>query len=251
MNRLAIFTFLLTRLLVAASSGQSDLPPKLTVALYAPLQKNIPVNIVGIEHDSSDIQFLVLNSSEKSVSSIIISRVNIAPLGCAVDQPGVGRDLGVRSGSGGRFLVPILPHGRALVPGKEVHYPKTTVYSARRAGAAYMQSQFGVTGVFFDDGTTWPVPIDLHYRVDPFDPSLVEAEAGKCTDVAVVAKALESVQEVVFDRQIPAVPSKSDDAVAVPHLRFSCSLEGPKAVCRLPLESNLSAPHPQPEASER
>jgi hypothetical protein len=27
---------------------------------------------------------------------------------------------------------------------------------------------------------------------------------------------------------------------AIPHLRFSCSLEGPKAVCRLPLEKQAT-----------
>jgi hypothetical protein len=36
--------------------------------------------------------------------------------------------------------------------------------------------------------------------------------------------------------------SKSDDDATFPRLRFSCSLEGPRAICRLPLEKDRALP---------
>jgi hypothetical protein len=259
-----------------AQAAKPDLPPKLTVALYAPLQKESPVHIEGFEHSQSEIQFVLSSTSDKSVVGVVIDRVDISPVGCVELKNEM--DRGIRGLSGASFELRIVPHGKAVasragifrvedIPPQGVpyphltgvtprnasnpHYPKSVVLNAREAGAAIMQAQFGVTGIFFDDGTTWPAPINLGYRPDPFDSHLVQSEAGKCTDVAAIAKALESVQEVVFERQVPTVPSKGDDAVAVPHLRFSCSLEGPKAVCRLPLETNPSTPHPQLEAPEQ
>lgn len=130
-------------------------------------------------------------------------------------------------------LTGVTPQG-AVYP----HYPKTAVFRARNAKAGYMQVQFGVIDVFFEDGSTWPAQISDGYHPEPFDRKLVEAEAGKCADVATVANALQSVQEVVFEKETPAtsdkIPGKSDDEGAPPHLRFSCSLKGSKAVCRLP-----------------
>ncbi len=207
------------------------------------------MHIVGFEHSQSEIQFVLSNTSDKPVVGVVIYRVDIAPAGCVELRSEM--DRGLRSVSGAGFELRIPPHGRAVasragifrledIPPKGApyphltgvtprnasnpHYPKSVVLDARYAGAADMQAQLGVTGVFFEDGTTWPAPINLGHGADPFDSELVEAEAGKCADAAAVAKALESVQEVVFERQVPTVPSKGDDAVAIPHLRFSCSL---------------------------
>jgi hypothetical protein len=144
-------------------------------------------------------------------------------------------------------LTGVTPQG-AVYP----HYPKAAVLRAKGAEAGYMQVQFGVTGVFFEDGSTWPAqwphfgPGDYS---DPLDRKLVEAEAGKCTDVATVAKALQSVEKVIVEKEAPAtsdkISGKSDDEKgAPPHLRFSCGLEGPRAICRMPLETDHAASRP-------
>lgn len=235
--------------LLGAAPVESD-PGAVSVinfSFYAPPQKDPPVHIEGFGHTDSEIQFVLSNASEKSVVGVLIGRTETAPPGCAT-EPTKGR-LGTSILSAGHFQVSISPHGKALLSGDQVHYPKTAVHAAQDLGAAYMQIQFGVTGVFFEDGTTWPEKIDGHYYPDPFDPKLVEAEAGKCADVAAVVNALESIKQVVFEPGRPTV-SNGEGEGAPPHLRFSCRLEGPKAVCRLPMET-ARKPEPQPEGAEQ
>lgn len=68
-------------------------------------------------------------------------------------------------------------------------------------------------------------------------------------DVATVVNALASVTKAVFEHKSPRV-SNGDDEGAPTHLRFSCRLEGSKAVCRLPMET-ARKPQPQPDAAEQ
>jgi hypothetical protein len=154
MYRLTILAFL-SGALLAAQSDRSDSAAgrMIQFAFYAPPQKGSPVHIVGFEHTESEIQFVLSNTSDKSVVGVLIGRIESAPPGCATET----RKNNLNS-SGGRFQLLIPPHGNAeLWEGQgQAHYPKTAVYGARELGAAYLQAQFGVTGVFFEDGTTWP-----------------------------------------------------------------------------------------------
>lgn len=166
--------------LLALTPAKSD-PAAISVinfSFYAPPQKDPPVHIEGFGHTDSQIQFVLSNASEKSVVGVLIGRIEIAPPGCATEPTKVR--LGTSILSAGHFQVSISPHGKAVLSGDQAHYPKTAVHGAQDLGAAYMQIQFGVTGVFFEDGTMWPTMIDGHYYPDPFDSKLVEAEAGKC-----------------------------------------------------------------------
>jgi hypothetical protein len=235
MYRLAIFIVLLTPLVATGQSAAGA--PVIRFSFYALPQNDSPVNIVGFQHSESEINFVFSNASNKTVASVLIDRVEVPPPGCAGGPK--EEDSGTRILSGGRFLVHIPAHARAVLSGAQVHYPKTAVKGAQDLGAAYLQVQVGVTAVYFEDGSTWPDPIDLHYR-NEFDSKLIEAEAGKCSDVSTVANALQSVKEIVFDREIPQAPDSEDEKIAPPHLRFSCSLEGPKAVCRMPLHKDPS-----------
>lgn len=230
MYRLTILIVLLGPVLASGKSG-ATVAPVVHFSFYAPPQNDSPVNIVGFQHTESELDLVFSNASNKTVASVLVDRVEVPPPGCATETNEGGP--GSRILGGGRFLVQIPAHGRAVLSGAQVHYPKTAVKGAQDLGVAYLQIQLGVTAVYFEDGSTWPDPIDLHYRSE-FDSKLVEGEAGKCVDVAPVVNALKSVQEIVFEHEIPTTTGKGDDDEFVPHLRFSCSLEGPKAVCRMP-----------------
>jgi hypothetical protein len=137
-------------------------------------------------------------------------------------------------------VAPIPPHDKILVSGNKVHYPRTLVHRAQDFAAAHMQMQFGITGVFFEDGTTWPDPLDLHNRSEPFDRSLAD-EDGKCGDLASAASALQSVREVVFGSELADPSGGDNDASGPPHIRFSCTLEGSQAICHMPVEGGRDA----------
>jgi hypothetical protein len=239
-------TILALVLLLVALEASSDAAPVIKFSVYAPLQKDSPVHILGFEHDGHDIQFVLSNASNKSVVGVIVRGEGSAPPGCAIESVKASSS----SDNGSRINVRIGPHGRAVASrdGDHFHYPKLLVHMAKNLGAAYLQAQFEVVFVYLEDGTTWPAKVP-GVGGEPFDPSLVEAEAGKCADVAAIANALESVQKVVFDHEGPTVPTTAKDESAPPHFSFSCSLEGPKAICRLPRETDSTSQQAQPHGA--
>jgi hypothetical protein len=213
---------------------------------------------VGFENDRTEIRYVVSNDSEKPAIGIAIAYFGAAPEKCRM-EPGTW-ESGANSERQGALLVRIPPHGRGVtngigdplsgsLTGHTTHDPKLALRSAQRLRAAYLQVQVGVFGVWYEDGSTWPA----HWLRDhppghagPFDASLIEAEAGKCTDVAAVVNTLQSVEEIVFAPETPPASDPDDATSAIPYLRFSCSLEGPKAVCRLPCSSgDCSSPQPE------
>jgi hypothetical protein len=266
-NRTAIILLALTMPSVVAASDQPDSSPAVRFSLYAPPQKDSPVQIVGFRNNRSVIQFVLSNASDKAVAAVLIGHADIAPLGCSSTLSENPHDLLKHSGAAG-FKVSLPPHGKSVAGRAGVfmigkgaspinpHWPRMFVDTARWANASYMQLQFGVTGVLFEDGTAWPAQIaflstsdfDPEKKSSPaeatamsgvsnpdtFDPMLVKAEAGKCSEVTTVASALQLVKEVVFGPEAPLTPDPDDADSTIPHLRFSCSLDGSRAVCRLP-----------------
>lgn len=201
-------------------------------ALFAPAQVGLPVHIVGFEHDERDIRLVLANSGDKAVAGAIIGDVAMAPLGCSTSTDGA------RSTGALRFAVRIGPLGKT-VTSPYLHYTSELVRRARELHAGYLQAQFGVIGVYFADGTTWPARWPnrgLSNPTDLFDPSLLGIDTGMCGNVPAVTSALENIKEVVFAKENPASSGTGDGKLPA-HLRFSCSLEGPKAICRMPLES--------------
>jgi hypothetical protein len=265
-------------ILAAFASPQSVTGQSIHFSLYAPLQKNPPVHIIGFRHGKSELGFILSNISDKTVFAVMIMAVSIVPGECL---PNTGHGADARcdmSQNGGNFRVRIPPHEEKVslpVGGVEVNWPHTIVYTAKERGVACLQVQFGVTAVFFEDGTAWPSDAGFISREDIegskgflektrtpeqantisrisnpslFDPSLVEAEAGKCPGVASTANALRSVNEIVFSNESPQ-PDRDNGKGLPPHLRFSCSLESTKAICRMPLEADHTAMQAHPKAA--
>ncbi len=254
--------------LIPPALGQAaGAPPVIRFAIYAPPQqppppsdapeRKAPAHIVGFETDRTEIRYVVSNDSDKPMIGVSIAYFDAAPEKCRT-EPGTW-ESGANSNRFGGFRVRIAPHGQGVTngigdplsgsaTGSSPHDPKLVLQGAQRLRAAYIQEQVGVFGVWYEDGSTWPA----HWRgglppgrSGPFDASLIEAEAGKCTDVANVANALQSVKEIVFGSQAPPASDPDDATSAIPHLRFSCSLEGPKAVCRLPCSGDCPSPKPR------
>lgn len=259
MYRLTVLVILSGPLLVTADV-KPDSAAIIRFSFYAPPQKAPPVHIVGFENDRSEVYPVLENTSDKTVVAVLVGIEHIVPAGCSLDANRGSVGFG---GAGFRLRIPahhnaiatragiFLPEGGKPEPPASPQYPTWMVFDARRAAAAYMQVQFGVTGVYFEDGSTWPEQIATGYPLDPFDPSLVAAEAGKCSDVPAVVNALKLVKEVIFDHERPTISDQADEKTLPPHLRFSCSLEGPKAVCRLPLEQDQSTKKPESETSKQ
>ena len=273
MSRFSVFIAILAS---ALALGQAAKPaPVIHFSVYAPPQVDPPVHIVGFEHDRSELRFVLSNTSERSVDAVVIAFVDLVPRGCSTD-PWPDRPVKYYHAAG--FKVRIAPHGRAVATRAGIqligspppspmypHLPKGIVNIAKSTKAGYMQVQFGITAVRFEDGTAWPAQTAIVLRddfaptvktltsdqviaqhalihPDPFDPQLVETEVGKCADVAAAESALQSVEEVVFDREEPTASDRNDDKTSPPHLRFSCSLEGPKAICRMPMATHHITP---------
>ncbi len=283
MRRFGTLAFTLVSLFAGAVSGQSGPAPTIHFSLYAPPQKDPPVEIVALEHDRSELRFVLSNISDEAVVAVVITRVDIVPQGCST-EPSAEPHRPAKNSNPGGYKVSITPHGKGVATKEGIqligtgasprysHEPRKVVDSAKWAQAGYMQAQFGITGVLFEDGSSWPSQVAIVLRddfdpfkspspaasaaltainhPDPFDDSLIEAEAGKCTDVATVANALQSVKEIVFGPETPAASDPDDDG-AIPRLRFSCSLEGSKAVCRLPLEKRPNTQQSRPAEAEQ
>ena len=88
MNQGRVFTItLLLAVASIASSGAAD-RPVVKLAFYAPRayywpdQAEPPVHIVGFAHGAGQIQYVVSNASDKTVSTVVIQNMMVAPSGC-------------------------------------------------------------------------------------------------------------------------------------------------------------------------
>ncbi|MFZ1010997.1 MAG: hypothetical protein WAN65_29430 [Candidatus Sulfotelmatobacter sp.] len=224
MNRLAILVlFCLSPLIAGGASGHPAFP----IFVYAPLQEDSPLHIVGLQYgEGGSIRFTLINGSDKSISKVAVAAVEVAPPGCGAAP----RNRIRVGGSVEALLIP--PHGSVVTPGTghfPIHVP-TLITNAKRLEAASLHVQIVVTEVDFVDGNEWSLP----ERKPPFDSSLADADAGKCPDAAAVTKALRAVERFEFDPRIEkSSDGLGDGASTPPRLSFFCSLEGSKAVCPL------------------
>lgn len=201
----------------------------LTISIYAPEQKASPVRIVGFRYKDDAIEMLD-NRSSKTVVGVDIEGTESAPSG---GSPQV-RQLSGETGGGARH-VKIPPHRIAVtLPINSPFSPSSLVLAARDSQTAYLQIQAGLVKVDFEDGSTWSP--DTVTPTTPFDPSLVEAEAGTCSNAnaLVVVEALAKVTKVGFEAKVAraenplANPEVKDK---VPSLVFRCSLNDSLAMC--------------------
>src|SRR5271167_3167452 len=81
MYRLGILGFLLSPLVVGAFPNAAT-APVVAFSIYAPVQKDSPVHIVGLRYDYPTVEIDLENASDVSVDGIGIFAMAIAPRGC-------------------------------------------------------------------------------------------------------------------------------------------------------------------------
>jgi hypothetical protein len=226
MNRAVLLVLCAVPFLVSKTYG-GDISPSFRISVYAPVQSDSPVRIVGLHYERGLIRLALANESERAVASVAIAGIEIAPPGCGSEPR-----KRVRVG-GTPEPLEIPPHGTVLTPGQG--YPPSfpavvLMTNARRLEAAALQFQVVVMGVDFADGTRWRSQERLPRT--PFDSSIVEADAGRCPNAAAIVKALSAIDHVEFGQTNERPSDEQDEGTkALPHLLFQCSLEGVKAVC--------------------
>jgi len=226
MCRVSVVTFVLA-LIMAGVSSSAQVAPVINISIYAPIQADSPVHIVGFHYDEGSLELALSNGSDKAVAGIAVVGLEVVPPGCAV-EPGKLINVG-----GSVEAVPIDPHERVVQSRDNSHLPAALlVLEAKRLDAASLEFQVGVVEVDFADGTKWTRRPRYLYRT-PFDTSLANADSGICSDAATITKALKIVDGVGFDRGIEKPSYKNDGGSAPPRLLFSCRLENSKAICPL------------------
>ena len=154
-----------------------------------------------------------------------------------VAQLGCGAHPKTRLYVGGSVQeMPIPPHATIVTPprGNAPNFPATAfITNAQLLKAASVHIQIVVMEVDFADGTSWKSEERLPHT--PFDSSLAAADTGKCEDAETVEKALSTVEEFESSPRIdkPTTGGKEGTS-SPPHLFFSCSIVGTKAVCPTP-----------------
>ncbi|MGC1415135.1 MAG: hypothetical protein WA817_07635 [Candidatus Acidiferrum sp.] len=225
--RFSVLALLLTPLLVGATTG----PPLFHISVYAPAQEGSPLRTLSLQYDEGGfIRATLLNVSDKSIAKVAMASAEVAPLGCGA-QPKTRLYVG-----GSVQELPIPPHGTIVTPprGNAPNFPATAfITNAKRLEAASIHVQIVILEVDFADGTSWRSEERLPHT--PFDSSLADADAGKCEDSEVVTKALSVVDGFEFSPRIDkATTAGKEGTSSPPHLFFSCSIVGTKAVCPTP-----------------
>ena len=225
-NRMAaLLALCVAPLLIGASAS-----PIFRILVYAPVQEGSPLHTVGLQYDEGFIRMALLNASDKPIAKVAIAAVEVAPPGC-------GAEPRTRIHVGGSVeALDIPPHGTVMTPprGTAPGIPAAVlIANAKRLKAASLHVQIVVMEVDFEDGTKWKSQKQL--PATPFDSSLADADAGKCSDASAVTEALSLTDGVRFDRGVerPSTGDK-DEPGSTPRLSFYCSLEGSKAVCPSP-----------------
>jgi hypothetical protein len=205
MNRMAtLLAFCLTPLIIEASSDA----PMFPIFVYAPVQQDSPLHIVGFQYSEGGfIRSTLSNVSDKSIAKVAVAAVEVAPPGCGA-EPRTRIYVG-----GSRETLPIPPHAAVVTPKYYFHVP-VFITNAKRLKAASVHVQVVVMEVDFVDGTEWKSPERLPRT--PFDSSLADADAGKCPDAAAVTKALTAVEEFKFDRRIEKPSGGGSDGASSP-----------------------------------
>jgi len=226
-RRLSVLALFLAALVAGATSGA----PIFRIFVYAPAQDGSPLHTAALQYDEGGfIRLTLVNESDKSIAKVAIAGAEVTTAGC-------GAKLRTRLYVGGSVeALPIPPHATVVTPPRgyapSFHTP-VFITNAKRLEAASIHVQIVVMEVDFADGTSWKSEERLPHT--PFDSSLAAADAGKCEDAETVGKALSTVEEFGFSPRIdkPTTGGKEGTS-SPPHLFFSCSIVGTKAVCPTP-----------------
>lgn len=229
MKRIFVAVILCSALSLRMVAAPPTAAPVLKFSIYAVVQKDSPLRIVGFKYDSDDLELVLANQTDRVVTGAVIAKRLTAPLGCAVVESTTGE---LSSGPELKELR-INPRQKLAIRDSVAGL----VLAAKYLKAAGVQVQTAVTEVDFADGTRWrpdPDPrLPTGHPMATFKPSLLVADAGMCSSPDSVIEALSSVNGT--RSQSGATPPESSDATvegeATPHIVFECTLEETSAIC--------------------
>jgi hypothetical protein len=235
-KRGVLASFAASLYLVAAQSLYAA-DPTITIALYAAPQQESPLQILGFNYGTGEVQIEVSNTSSKPIVRSRLVAVLLSPYGCPAEKTSITTRLG-----GVLYPLRIAPHSKGITSRTTSPFsPATLIMSAKDLGAGgYLHVQVGVLEVDFADGTRWrwneglPSESDGLLPSGPFDAKLLEADHVQCPDAVGVRNAWTPVMKVEFKSKSVSkqgsgeMPTEPD---AVPKLVFSCTLHESSAVC--------------------
>jgi hypothetical protein len=223
-----------------AAAQHSTAAPELKFSVYAIVQKDSPLQVIGFERGlehlggiqhPDDIQLILANRGDKVISgAVIVARIT-PPSGCS---SGEARTVELSSGTDIKQLN-LAPHQTMTLRQPSPVTFTSFVKAAQIQQIAAAQVQVGVTQVDFADGTLWRPDPDprLQHPMAPFLPSLVEMDAGMCSSPDAVLSALSNVTAIRPERG--EKPLESSTATVqespTPHIVFRCRLEEMTAIC--------------------
>ena len=213
-------------LLALASSVNASEPSTATirVGIYGPVQRHSPLRVAGFRYSRDAVQVVLVNQSDKVVEGVIVVATFAVPSGCAVDPP-----IGQSAGGGRLDRLHIEPHASGITTVEASPFsPTSLVVAAKDLRTAYLHVQAAVAEADFTDGSKWRPQIALPHQ--PYDPSLIKADADRCSDPTSAVEALSKVSKLGFHADSRPVNILEEKA-SVPHLWFACSLEESEAIC--------------------
>jgi hypothetical protein len=235
MIRPLIFVVLMACSMTVGSQSPPAMPA-LRISIYAPRQKHAPLEVVGFHYSMGGIAWMLHNDSNKIVTAVgLVGLVDTLPL-CAAAELGADR---IRHNSllNPKMLLRINPGETSATPEADPPLsPSALVMAAREAKYALLHVQAAISEVDFADGSVWHVdqpPAEAN-PAGLIDPALVTKEKDVCeqTNVADIQNALSQITEIGFSTDTrPEVGVAATQGSSLPHLAFSCSLNGIRATC--------------------
>jgi hypothetical protein len=216
--------------------------PKLTISVYAVEPKDAPLRITNFQFRQGSIDLVVHNDSAKTVTDFSVFAWVATPSGCPVEENPTGKAWR-RSIQTSEIYLTIRPNETVTLMHEHQNLPITPsafVSSASSSRYAYLHAQAVIGTVHFTDGSKWSpgAPETDRNSEEVQDARLVDLDSGACPNLD-TAKILESLKGITgtgsrdYFRDPKAViemaqePGKGE----VPHLLFSCSLDGSVARC--------------------
>lgn len=240
MNQLARLAavFIFVSISAVAQSGL----PKLTISVYAVQPKDAPLRITNFQYRQGSIDLVVRNDSAKTVTDFSVFAWVATPPGCPFEENPTGKAWR-RSIQTPEIYLAIRPHETVTLTHEHQSLPispSAFVSSARSSQYAYLHAQAVIGTVHFTDGSKWnpgAPETDRNSEVVQ-DVRLVDLDSGACSNQD-TAKILESLKGITgtgsrdYFRDPKAVIEMSQEPGnrEVPHLLFSCSLDGSVAHC--------------------
>jgi hypothetical protein len=245
MNRMIHLAHLATAFIsifISISAVAQSGVPKLTISVYAVEPKDAPLRITNFQYRQGSIDLIVRNDSAKTVTDFSIFAWVATPPGCPVEENPNGKPSR-HAWLGRNIHLTVKPQETVtLAPQHQdvVLSPGSSVSSAHSLQYAYLHVQAAIGTVHFTDGSKWSpgVPDTNRNSREVLDPRLVNLDSGACSNLD-TAKILESLKGITgtgsrdYFRDPKAVIEMAQEPGnrEIPHLLFSCSLDGRVAHC--------------------